>query len=156
MYIQKLKGDAFFYFPNFCVVEVFNALARLRHRENKIDDKSYNSYVAAFKGEIRSRKTLYCYNLHRYHNYNADQIYQAEHTLQPLVPSQSVPKGKCSLSGLDILVIAMGIELKRIHPKDKVFVVTNDERLAMVANSDPKFVNAIYLSKTSIAQLPTS
>ena len=156
MYIQKLKGDAFFYFPNFCVVEVFNAFARWRYRENKINDKAYKDYLGGFKGEIRNRKNLYCYNLHRYHNYNADLIYQAEHTIRPLDPLvDNAPKSKCSLSGLDILVIAMGMELKRIHPKDQVYVVTNDERMAKVANSDPaQYVPAIYLEKTDPKNLP--
>ena len=156
MYIQKVKGDAFFYFPNFCVVEAFNAFARLRYRENRISDKAYRDYLGVFKGEIRSRKLLYCYNLQRYHNYNADLVYQSEHTIKPLDPDvDHAPKSKCSLSGLDILVIGMGMELKRIHPKDQVYIVTNDERLAKVANSDPdKFVKAIYLENTKISQLP--
>ena len=94
--------------------------------------------------------------MHRYHNYNADLIYQAEHTIRPLDPlADKAPKSKCSLSGLDILVIAMEMELKRIHPKNQVYVVTNDERLAKIANSNPsQYVPAIYLEKTDPKNLP--
>ncbi|MBI3088207.1 MAG: hypothetical protein HYY91_04910 [Candidatus Omnitrophica bacterium] len=156
MYVQKLKKEAFFYFPSFCVPEIFNSFARLRYREGKLTEKEYSQYCNTFRGEIKNRHILYAYDLHRYHNYNADLIYEVEHTTAPLSPTQMIKANKCSLSALDLLIIAMGMELRRIHSKDKVYVITNDERLASISNARPNlFAPAIYLEKATQTNMPT-
>jgi len=157
MYLQKISKEAFFYFPNMCVVEVFNTFAKKFYRRKEIKAGEYKNLCDTFKGHIRNGKLLYPYNLYRYHNQNADLIYETEHTLEPLNPESSRPRiayGKCWLSSVDILIIAMGMELQKIHGKN-VYIVTNDERLAAVSNAKPDlFAPAIYLRTATTQSLP--
>lgn len=167
MYKQYIKHQAFFYLPNFCIVEVFNMFARLYYRDKTIATrKQYLDLCGLFKGQIRRGKTFYSCSLNRYHIINTDQIYQLEHTTPPLEPSreerekaektrQQIQWSKYFLNSFDILIIAMGIELKKIHGgNNEVYIITNDERLAEVCNAVEVAPKAIYIKKTPINDLP--
>ena len=149
LYIQQLKGEAFFYIPNFCITETFNTFAKFYFREKKITRTEYNKYLRKFREHIRFRKSIYPYALNRYHNYIADEILPIEHKTKPLKGNKS------HLSTFDILIIAMGIELKNIHIKDNVYIITRDERLANVSNSKlklpkAKLPKAIYIQNARL------
>lgn len=64
--------------------------------------------------------------------------------------------GHFYLSTYDILIISMGMELKRIL-KDNVFIVTKDERLAKINNEGinrgERFAKALYLPNITISDL---
>jgi len=136
-FMEKAEGTAFLYVPQFCVAEVLNTYARLFFRENRIAGKLYTEWRNEFLKAIRSRRTLYCYDLHRYHNLNADRIYRKEHRM----PYQG---NENSLSAFDILIIAMGMELKKIHSPNEVTILTRDIRLRTISNSSGEFVPAIW------------
>jgi len=107
-FVEKAKGEAFLYIPQFCVTEVFNTYARKFYEENVIQGDVYTEWRNEFIKATHNRRILYCYNLHRYHNLNAHKVYKVEHKVPRL--SNEHP-----LSAFDILIIAMGMELKKVH-----------------------------------------
>ena len=137
-FIEKSNGSVFLYIPQFCIVEVFNAFARFFYRDKRIGNELYTKWRGEFSKLVRNRKVLYCYDLHRYHNFNADKIYKFEHS----VPYKS---GEKSLSAFDILVIAMSMELKHLHSPNQVSILTRDGRLYRISNMRNEFAPAIWL-----------
>ncbi len=130
---KRALNQAFLYIPQFCIPEVLNTLARCFYEDKRYGKEKYEEYKESFLGAVRSGRIFYPYELHRYHNINADKIYETEHTT-PL------DKTEHHLSTFDILIIAMGIELSKIHGKN-VFIVTRDRRLF---NIGKKFVNVVW------------
>lgn len=122
---EKENGEAFLYLPQFCVTEILNAYGRFFWEEGKLDSEDYTKWRGAFLKLVRDRKTIYCYDLHRYHIKNADKVFKVEHTIDRI---------GSPLSSFDILIIAMGIELKKIHPHNDVIILTRDKQLKKVSN----------------------
>lgn len=137
-FLEKAKGNAFLYMPQFCVTEVFNAYARLFFRDNKIDSSRYNQWRNEFIKAVRNRNLIYCYDLHRYHNINTDKIFRLEHTT-PYTGNER------ALSGFDILIIGMGMELKLLHSPAEVKILSRDRRLIRISNLNSNFAPAIWL-----------
>jgi len=54
--IEKAKGRAFLYVPQFCVAEVFNTFHRLHWRDKEIDDELFDRYVDEFENHIANQK----------------------------------------------------------------------------------------------------
>ena len=137
-FVEKAKGEAFLYMPQFCVTEVFNTYARKFYEENTIQADVYGKWRNAFISAIHNRRILYCYDLHRYHNLNAHKIYKLEH--------KGIPRSSeyDRLSGFDILIIAMGMELKKVHAPNDVFILTRDKRLKRISNAHRDFAKAIW------------
>lgn len=136
-FMERANGTAFLYMPQFCITEVFNTYARLFYRENKIVGTLYNQWRNEFIRAIHNRRIIYCYDLHRYHNLNVTRVCKIEHT-KPYKNTED------SLSSFDILVIAMGIELKKIHSPNEVFVLTRDERLHRISSMRKEFAPAVW------------
>ena len=59
------------------------------------------------------------------------------------------------LSTFDILVIAMGMELKMIHGAE-VHLLTKDNRLALISGQKPSFPKPYCWPETSVSDLPPS
>lgn len=145
---QRLKGEAILFLPTFCVTEVKNTFAKWHYRRKKIfkDHNHYKSVLGAFIAHVHDRKFFYCYDLSRYHNLNADEIIPHEQR------TKETP-GKGFLSSLDILIIAMGIELRQIH--GEVHLLTNDERMFTIAKLRPNIFPTPYLWRDlALAKLP--
>jgi predicted nucleic acid-binding protein len=127
---KNIAKGYFYYIPQFCIAEIFNIFAKWRYRKEQgktfINEKKYKSLRETFKTLIHDRASIYSYDLHRYHNLNCDKIYEIEHT----TPKSSK---KPYLSTFDILIIAMAIELQRIHGKDNITILTCDNRLIEIA-----------------------
>ena len=136
-FIEKANGLAFLYMPQFCVPEVFNTFARFLYRDKKIGGALYTKWRGEFIKAIHDRRIIYCYDLHRYHNLNTHKIFKYEHAT-PYIGKES------SLSAFDILVIAMGMELKRVHHSNNVFVLTRDGRMCRISNMDKRFAQALW------------
>lgn len=136
-FTEKASDMAFLYMPQFCFAEVFNAWARFFYRDNRIIGSLYRRWRDAFIRAIHNRNVIYCYDLHRYHNLNSHQIYKIEHT-EPYAP------GEKALSSFDILLIAMGIELRRIHKPASVLILTRDKRLCKISNMGTEFAPAVW------------
>lgn len=143
-FTEKSLGQAFLYMPQFCVTEVFNVYAKFFHRFKKITtSQEYEDWRKYFiqlihrqlEPPLTNENMIYCYDLHRYHNLNAQEIYEVEHTT-PYSAKES------SLSSFDILVIAMGMELKKIHEPNSVIILTRDGRLKRISNMRPNFATA--------------
>lgn len=155
--------NAFFFIPSFCIVEVINTLAKYRYRYKVITEKEYEEMKNKFLEWVHNRKFMYSYDLSRYHNLNSDDIAKIEHTTfteyhylhrelfdgpaktrenekirtQVLAESEAkhISLSKFYLSTFDILIIAMGMELRKIHTKKSVFIVTKDKRLANICKA---------------------
>jgi len=118
--IENAENVYFYYIPQFCIAEVFNMLAKWRydepynkrHKKIPLTDTEYKSLQDAFIDLVHNRHMLYPYDLHRYHNLNAHQIYNVENSVKREQPNDK-------LSSFDILIIAMAIELQRIHGDGK-------------------------------------
>jgi hypothetical protein len=124
-FVEKAAGNAFLYMPQFCIAEVLNTFARFLFRDKKIGAELYNKWRNHFIDQIHNRKVIYAYDLHRYHILNADAIYRAEQKTR-------ISKKEKYMSTFDILIIAMAIELKKIHANDQVILLTRDGRLRRI------------------------
>lgn len=136
-FVEKAAGQAFLYIPQFCVPEVFNTFARFFYRDKKILGDKYTKWRSEFTKSIHDRRLIYCYDLHRYHNLNTHRVFRLEHTLP-----YNETNGKNAMSTLDILVVAMGIELKHLHSPNEVVVLSRDRRLIGICNADKDFARA--------------
>lgn len=136
-FVEKANGSAFLYIPQFCIPEVFNTFARFFYRDKKIGGDLYTKWRDEFTKLVRNRRVLYCYDLHRYHNLNTNRVYKLEH-------STPYKNGERALSSFDILVIAMGIELKHLHSSNHLSVLTRDGRLHRISNMSKDFATAIW------------
>jgi hypothetical protein len=124
--LNKFIDGCFYYIPQFCIAEVFNTYARWHYAEKKISESRYKELCEIFKILIRNRRVLYPYDLQRYHNLNCDYIFKIEHTTPHL-------EQEAKLSSFDILIIAMGIELQRIHGNENTTILSCDKRIVKIA-----------------------
>ncbi len=155
LFAKRAEGKAFFYLPTFCVAETFNIFAKYHYRRMTIDGDTYRKAFDTFAEHIHDRKVFYCYDLNRYHNLNLNwrKVYEIEHKtdteyerlgINPKTTSDREAKrlyhqrfpdsslGRHYLSGFDLLILGMAIELMR-NLGEKVYLVTRDERLVKIA-----------------------
>jgi predicted nucleic acid-binding protein len=128
---KTIYQDASLFIPNFCIAEVFNTLGKKRFAPSKpsqaINEDSYKDCLGRFRTHVHWGKTIYPYELNRYHIIAADQIIPTEHHHYRKVEWDR-------LSTFDILIISMSCELASIGDRTKTYLVTCDERLAAVFN----------------------
>jgi hypothetical protein len=124
---RKTHKQAVLYIPNFCVVEVFNALARRHFKDGVLDDAQYENSLKLFRDDVHWGKTLYSYELNRYHVIGADEIIPIEHHV-------ASEHERDHLSTFDILIIVMACELAYVGQQEDTFLVTCDKRIQKVVN----------------------
>jgi predicted nucleic acid-binding protein len=126
--------------PNFCIVEVFNALAKKYFAEHSLERERYEKCLKRFRQDIHWGKTLYAYDLNRYHVLAADEIIPIEHSV-------AVEHERDHLSTFDILVIAMACELAFLRPTEDIYLLTCDRRIKRVcdqlAKTERKFLHSL-------------
>lgn len=142
-YIKK-GGDHFVYIPNFCVAETFNVFAKYSfgkwNRHVKIKGKAigirrYQKLVEVFERDVHNGKFFYHYELNRYHILDTEFVSPIDHHYQGV---RSKKKNKVPMSTFDHLIIAMGIELAHIHGRDKVCILSSDDRLNYILDKCKK------------------
>jgi predicted nucleic acid-binding protein len=148
---QKTKfQEAMLYIPSFCIVEVFNTLARKHFRPRKDDtplpEAEYHECLERFRSDVHWGKTFYPYELHRYHIIAADRIIPIEHYFA----KQDERK---HLSTYDILIIAMSCELAYTGIREETYLVTRDERMKTVADKFLKVDRDELRRKTPLGPL---
>ncbi len=128
---QKRVRKAKLFIPSFCIAEVFNTFAKRRFRAERqqdvLDEASYKQHLSNFRDQIHWGRTLYTYDLNRYHIIAADKIIPVEHQL-------ATSRGGDYLSTFDILVIAMACELAYTREFEETFLVTCDRRMKDVTD----------------------
>jgi len=124
---RKLHRKAALLIPNFCIVEVFNALAKKHFRERVLQREDYEDCLKRFREDIHWGRNLYAYDLNRYHVIAADEIIPIEHYV-------AVEHDRDHLSTFDILIIAMGCELAFLRHPEPVYLVTCDRRIKKVCD----------------------
>jgi hypothetical protein len=122
---KRVHRQAALYIPNFCVVEVFNTLARKRFKDGILEEAQYENSLKRFRDDVHWGRTLYSYDLNRYHVIGADEIIPIEHHV-------ASEHERDHLSTFDILIIAMACELAYIGRAEDTFLVTCDKRIQKV------------------------
>lgn len=127
---KNVYKQAVLFIPNICIAEVFNTLAR-RHFKPKnpieeLNEESYKKHLESFRKHIHWGRTLYPYDVNRYHIIAADKIIPIEHVLASM-------HERDHLSTFDILIIAMACELAYIGQPEDTYLVTCDKRMKRVA-----------------------
>lgn len=171
----RLKGESLFYIPEFCIGETFNKFAHAHYRDRIISAADHERIRKEFSSHVRNRATFYPLELTRHHNYNIDVIAPIEHTtnteyqaggvsapMSPNLLKKALAKagvdknpGRYRLSTFDMLIISMGIELEKVHGKGAVAVITNDRRLALIANvcSTIECPRAFHMDETRVEEI---
>ena len=165
---RKANNEAFFYIPSFCIAEVHNTLAKNHYRLGLSSKPEFADQKTKFVDHIKNGKLFYCYYMNRYHNIISEEIASVEHQnhteylLTGIKPNPNLQIsdieaalgkagydskiGKYYLSGLDILIIAMAMELKKLHGKHKVAIVSRDHRLIRITDTiKDSGINALNL-----------
>ena len=124
---RKTQKQAVLYIPSFCVVEVFNTLARKHFKDGMIDSTHYEDCLKSFRDDVHWGRTLYSYELNRYHVIGADEIIPIEHHV-------ASEHERDHLSTFDILIIAMACELAYVGRQEDTFLVTCDKRIQKVVD----------------------
>jgi predicted nucleic acid-binding protein len=136
---RRTHRKAVLLIPNFCIVEVFNALAKKYFAEHSLEREGYEKCLKRFRQDIHWGKTLYAYDLNRYHVLAADEIIPIEHSV-------AVEHERDHLSTFDILVIAMACELAFLRPAEDVYLLTCDRRIKKVCDQLAKTDKKVLLS----------
>jgi predicted nucleic acid-binding protein len=117
--------------PSFCIAEVFNALGKRYFAPSKQKDaitrEEYETSLRKFRNHVHWGKTLYPYELSRYHIIGADQIIPTEQRLYKETEWDR-------LSTFDILIISMACEIAFAGDRENTYLLTCDKRLAAVSN----------------------
>jgi hypothetical protein len=149
---QHGLGKAFIFIPQFCVSELFNAFSRLYYRKKEtypqeyqeaylkdfksLPQNDYDRVCHNFKEDIKFGRLFYNYELSRYHIFNADHVITYEHQVDLVRFNPKTKKEEpWFMSTFDILIIAMGIELARIHGENKTYILTCDKRIKKIAEN---------------------
>lgn len=107
------------------MVEVFNALARRHFKDGTLDAAHYENALKHFRNDVHWGRTLYSFDLNRYHVIAADEIIPIEHHV-------ASEHERDHLSTFDILLIAMACDLAYIGRAEDTFLVTCDKRIQKV------------------------
>jgi hypothetical protein len=172
---QRYSRQAVIFIPAFCVAEVFNTFAKwwIRQRAVFRSQQQYENARQLFISHVHDRKFFYSCDLTRYHNLNCHEVFPVEHTTETEFQVTGLPTttswadlnkklqetdakdsvSKHYVSAFDILIIAMGMELQAIHG-ERVYLLTKDARLALVASQKPDFPKPLYWPNLSVSDLP--
>lgn len=175
---QRLDNKAIIYIPSFCIAETLNIFDKWWHRLGNqvfVDEQHYRSSKGLFISHVQNRKFFYSLDFNRYHNLNADIVRPVEHTTDTEFQASGLPPGtdnrlidaklkevdpadyatKHRLSTFDILIVAMGMELKRTSGSE-VHLLTSDKRLHLISSQRPDlFPKAHYWPKLRVSDLPS-
>lgn len=159
-YLKKNKKNNFIYIPNFCIAETFNVFAKysfsswnnhLKRKKTKtIDTRTYQKIAKKFEKDIHNGNFLYHYELNRYHILNAGFICPIDHHYQYSKGNNIKPMGT-----FDHLIIAMGIELTRIHGKDNVCILSSDTRLTNILKLCKKGISKSVIDRLKLSDITT-
>ena len=134
---NKVKGRQkrpfVFFVPNFCIAEVFNIFRKYRYgkwnskvkNNGAITKRFFNKIYKRFQSDIHNGRLFYHFELSRYHLLNTAFISPIDHHY---AYGKSTYKQR-PMSTFDLLIIAMGIELVRLHGKNEVKIITDDNRI---------------------------
>lgn len=131
-YLRLAGKENFIYIPNFCIAETFSVFTKHSYgKYNKqlkgqkmLDSRIYESLVNSFQKDVHNGHFFYHYELNRYHILNTNLVSPMDHHYKISQKSKVNPAGT-----FDHLIIAMGIELARIHGSNNICVLSTDKRL---------------------------
>lgn len=132
--------EVFIYMPQFAVTDVLRRYTKLLMVDKKIKEDKYKNECALFIDRIRSRKIIYVYDLHRYHNLNAKD-YEIYKIFWQNCIKNKMNKDEQKFGAQHVLTVAMAIELKKQHigRDDEMWLYTNTPTLSdVVAKFDIK------------------
>jgi len=120
-----------------------------------MNKRCYPGCANRFSNHLENRNFFYTCDLNPYHFLSFDQILAVKHTVDTEYSVTKLPPGadedevemglarvnprdyigRHYLNTFDLLIISMGIELKRIVGKE-VYLLTNDRRLALISGKN--------------------
>ena len=130
------------YIPSICVPEVFAVFARYffavwdkqvkKNLLKKLKKDDYESIISQFRNDLHNGKLLNQVDLNPYHILATRLIspVDANYEYYRNRKNQKVKKNKKMMGAADHSIIGMGINLSKIHGKDKFSILTADHRLA--------------------------
>jgi len=147
LFAARAKGKIFLFVPNFCVVEAIRAFAKKSWSEQKYGrgsdaSEAFEQHKKAFLDDIVDAKLLYSYELSRRHVLSSHRVYERAAML-------SYRKGNPP-SALDVLIIAMGCDLERIHGREKFAMVTADGPIFDVCEDDKSLPRTLNIARHEI------
>jgi len=134
--------EIFLYIPDPCVPEVFAVFARYffatwdkhvkKSLPRKVKKADYEAMLRHFQNDVQNGKLLNQVTLNPYHILATHLISRvdANYEYYRRRENQKVKRQKRMMGGLDHTIIGMGINLSRIHGRDKFAILTADHRLA--------------------------
>ena len=162
-YVRKGgTSDWIFIVPNIVVAEVFNTFSKYCYgkwneyvRKNLpggMDQRRYKRIRKEFRNHIHNGKLYHQIELNRYHILYTDlispldhyyQIYRARKRRKPVVPLQT----------MDILILAIGIELNHILGRERFCLITDDHRMHDLCNKLNNMSNVAAVKKIDLASM---
>lgn len=162
MRVKGRKEKPFILFvPNFCVAEVFNTFRKYRYGKwNKkviesggvISKAEFHRVYNRFQQDIRNAKLFYHYELSRYHLLYTALIspidhYYAYQRKRNGKGKRNKKRNPSPMSTFDLLIVAMGMELARLHGRDAICILTTDSRIVNILG------RAEHIPKSTIQKL---
>ncbi|MFH1309077.1 MAG: hypothetical protein ABIH85_00165 [Candidatus Omnitrophota bacterium] len=147
------------YVPNIILAELKKYYSEkiIKQKSNNIKEyKKKIGEVISLVEYASNKSNGSCFNffhnidINRHHIINVCTVCEKENITPPTPHWKKSPitqKKEKNLSYADILLLAISIELRHIH-RDKVFILSNDERIYDVANYSPEiFPRCIDITK---------
>jgi hypothetical protein len=111
-------------------------------KNGMISKRQFESIYKKFQNDIHNGKLFYHLELSRYHLLNTAFISPIDHHYAFARSSGKKKKNPSPMSTFDLLIIAMGIELVRLHGKGCVKIVTTDNRISQMVERAKKIKNS--------------
>lgn len=121
--------------PNIAIAEAFNTFAKYcygkwnphvkKNIPGGLDQRKYKTIRKKFRDHIHNGKLFHQIELNRYHILYSDLISPLDHYYQIYRKRGN----KAPLQTMDILILAMGIELNHLLGAERFYVITADNRM---------------------------
>ncbi len=127
--------------PNFCIAEVFSVFEKYRwgstwnkhvSSANTLSSMEFESIRREFSTAIHNAASILQVDLNRYHVLCADLISPINHAYQIRRRGSKKSVQMKPASTYDMLILSMGIWLKKVHGPDSFTIVTGDGRIGNV------------------------
>lgn len=141
--VRHHRTDSFCAIPNIVIAEVFASLDRECYsawdpRVNKhyggsgktLDKRRHTSARKKFRNDIHNGSLFYQVEVNRYHVLALDLIAPIDKYMK-----HYRKKGTRSMGASDLLILAMGIHLKKIHGGENFAIVSADRRMGAILNT---------------------
>lgn len=142
---QWVKKQADLFLPNFIIAETLFLFAQATMRNQSIPFEKriqkYSELKSSFIGWVKYQPVVkslreasqvnrfFNYELNRHHILNLDKIMEFDNQTEPFIDKEGK---QLALSTIDLLLVSVGVELRRLFGDESVYILTLDKRLQTV------------------------